>query len=214
MLDLTAEELLTSTRSVRLRLDYSRPVEREVLRHCVDIAMQAPSGSNRAGLRFVIVTDPDLRLALGEDYRERFAAYQASPGYIGKLDKGDARANVQQQRTARSAEHLATTIHLAPAIVLSCGLGGLDGQDPHRIVASAGSIHPGMWSFMLAARLYGLGTCWTAASVRPPARTPSLLGIPDDVTVGALTPVAYTQGTSFRRALRPDPDSVIHWEGW
>jgi nitroreductase len=214
MLDLTAEELLTTTRSVRLRLDYERPVERDVLRRCVEIALQAPSGSNKVPIQFVIVTDPELRMALAEDYRERYARYQASAGYIGKVDKGDPAANAQQQRTARSADHLAATIHLAPAIVVACGLGGLDGQAPHRIVASAGSIHPGMWSFMLAARLHGLGTCWTAVSLGPGARTPSLLRIPDDVTVGALTPVAHTQGTSFKPALRPDPDSVIHWEGW
>ena len=214
ILPLTAEELLTTTRAVRLRLDHERPVSRDVLRRCVELALQAPSGSNRVPLQFVIVTDPEMRAALGEDYRERYAAYQASPGYIGKVDKGDAQANAQQQRTARSADHLAATIHLAPAIVVACGLGGLEGQAPHRIVASAGSIHPGMWSFMLAARLHGLGTCWTALTLAPGARTPGLLGIPEDVTAGALTPVAYTRGTAFKPALRPDPDSVIHWEGW
>lgn len=214
MLPLTAEELLTTTRAVRLRLDYERPVGRGVLRRCVEIALQAPSGSNRVPIQFVIVTDPQLRAELGEDYRERYAAYQASPGYIGKVDKGDEDANAQQQRTARSADHLATTIHRAPAIVVACGLGGLEGQAPHRIVASAGSIHPGTWSFMLAARLHGLGTCWTAVSLAPGARTPELLGIPANVTLGALTPVAYTKGTDFKPALRPEPDSVIHWEGW
>jgi nitroreductase len=214
MLDLTAEELLTTTRAVRKRLDYDRPVEREVLRRCVEIALQAPSGSNRVPLQFVIVTDPEKRLALGEDYRERYAQYEASATYIAKIDKGDVRANEQQQRTARSAEALAANIHRAPAIVIACGTDPVEGRPPHRIVASAGSIHPGMWSFMLAARLHGLGTCWTAVSLSPEARTRRLLGIPEEITLGALTPVAYTQGTSFKPALRPDPDSVIHWEGW
>lgn len=213
-LDLTALELLTTTRAVRLRLDYDRPVEKDVLRRCVEIALQAPSGSNKVPLQFVMVTDPDLRLALGEDYRECFGAYQASAGYIGKVDKGDPAFNAQQQRTARSAEALAENIHRAPAIVVACSLTSVRDVPPHRAVATAGSLHPGAWSFMLAARLYGLGTCWTAMTLAPGARTPSLLGIPDDVTLGCLTPVAYTRGTAFRPTLRPEPDSVIHWEGW
>jgi nitroreductase len=209
------EELLSTTRSVRRRLDFSRPVPREVLERCVALALQAPSGSNRWALQFVIVTDEARRLALGEAYRDAFAAYRASPGYIGKLDKGDAARNAQQQRTARSAEHLAEHFHSSPAIVLACGLGRADGRPACDAINLAASVHPGMWSFMLAARLHGLGTCWTGVMLPDERRLADIVQIPfEQVTICAVSPVAYTLGGEFRPAPRPDPDEVIHWEAW
>jgi nitroreductase len=214
-LALSAEELLTTTRAVRRRLDLSRPVPRDVLRRCVELALQAPSGSNRWPLQFVIVTDAGRRRALAEAYRDAYAAYRASRGYIGKVDKGDEGRNAQQQRTAQSADRLAETMDRVPAIVLACALGRADGRPTYQAVNLAASVHPGMWSFMLAARLHGLGTCWTGVSLSDERRTAAIVGIPhDDVTICALSPVAYTIGTDFRPALRPAPDEVIHWDSW
>jgi nitroreductase len=212
---LSAEELLTTTRAVRRRLDFSRPVPRELLRECVRVALQAPSASNRWSVQFVIVTEEERRRALGDAYREAYAAYKDSRGYIGKVDKGDDALNEQQQRTTASAEHLAENFHRAPAIVLPCSRGRVDGQPAFRAINLAASVHPAMWSFMLAARLRGLGTCWTSVSLWDERRTAEIVGIPDgEVTICAVTPVAYTTGTGFKPARRPDPDEVIHWEAW
>jgi nitroreductase len=214
-LGLSGETLLSTTRAVRRRLDYDRPVPRDVLRACVALALQAPSGSNRFPIQFVIVDDARRRAALGDAYRHAYAEYKASPGYIGNIDKGDAAANAQQQRTARSADHLAENIHRAPAIVIACGLGRVDAEPIHRHTNLLASVHPPTWSFMLAARLHGLGTCWTGVSLHAEAETAAIVGIPvDRVTIGALTPVAYTLGTDFRPARRPAPDDVIHWDAW
>jgi nitroreductase len=211
-----AVDLLTTTRAVRKRLDFDRPVEKDVLRECVRLALQAPSGSNKWPVQFVIVTEEERRAALGEAYRDAFAQYQLSPGYIGKLDKGSGDLNDQQQRTARSAEHLAENIHRAPAIVLACGRGRVPDDAPSfKAINFAASVHPALWSFMLAARLHGLGTCWTGVSLNDEARTAALVGVPfDEVTICALTPVAHTVGDEFKPAPRPEPDDVIHWEVW
>lgn len=48
---LTADEVLTTTRAVRRRLDLERPVDPELVRECVRIALQAPAGSNRRVIR-------------------------------------------------------------------------------------------------------------------------------------------------------------------
>jgi nitroreductase len=151
-----------------------------------------------------------------EAYRDAFTGYQASAGYIGKLDKGDEALNEQQQRTARSAEHLAENIHRAPALVLACGRGRVPDDAPSfKAINFAASVHPALWSFMLAARLHDLGTCWTGVSLNDEARTAAIVGVPfEDVTICALTPVAYTLGTDFRPARRPEPDDVIHWNRW
>ena len=213
---MTPEELLTTTRAVRKRLDFDRPVERDVLRACVKLALQAPSGSNKWPIQFVIVTDEERRRAIGEHYRACWTGYEESPGYIAKLDKGDAARNEQQQRTARSAEHLAATIHRAPALVLACGSGRVPDDAPsYKAINFAASVHPALWSFMLAARLHGLGTCWTGVSLTDERGLAGLAGVPfDDVTICALTPVAHTVGTDFKPALRPEPEEVIHWEVW
>jgi nitroreductase len=216
LLPLSAEELLTTTRGVRKRLDFSRPVERDVLRECVATALQAPSGSNRWALQFVVVTDPEIRRAFGEVYRECYAHYRSLDGvYIGSIDKGDPALNEQQQKTTASADYLGEHFGEAPAIVAACGPARAEDGPAIRKTTLLGSVLPGMWSFMLAARLRGLGTSWTTLSLFDEEKTGEALRIPiDEVTIGAITPVAYTKGTDFKPALRPDPDDVIHWDGW
>jgi nitroreductase len=214
--DLTAEQLLMTTRAVRKRLDFDRPVSRDVLRECVEFALQAPSGSNRWGMQFVIVVDPEQRMRVGDVYRAAYARYREAPGYIGSVDKGDADSNQQQQRTARSADHLAENIHRAPALVIACGRGSLSrGADTATAAGILGSVLPGMWSFMLAARLRGLGTAWTTMNMTAEAETAEVLGVPTDkITMACLSPVAYTIGTDFKPALRPSAEEVIHWDRW
>lgn len=216
LLSLSAEELLMTTRGVRKRLDFSRPVERDVLRACVAAALQAPSGSNRWALQFVIVTDPERRAALGAAYRKGYDTYQSLDGvYIGSIEKGSPERDQQQQRTAGSADYLADHFGEAPAIVAACSPGRAEDGPPLRKTTLLGSVMPGMWSFMLAARLRGLGTCWTTVGLFEEEATAAALGVPhDEVTIAAISPVAYTQGTEFKPAMRPDPDEVIHWDQW
>jgi nitroreductase len=179
------------------------------------VALQAPSASNRWPVHFVIVTEETRRQELGDAYRDVYAAYRASRGYIGKIEKGDPQRNAQQQRTALSADHLAENFGRAPAIVLACARGRADGRPASLAINLAASVHPAMWSFMLAARLHGLGTCWTGLLQNDEARTAAIVGIPhDEVTICAVSPIGYTIGTDFKPALRPGPDEVIHWEVW
>jgi nitroreductase len=215
LLDLSAQELLHSTRSVRLRLDFERPVSRALLTDCVETALQAPSGSNRWLMQFLIVTDPERRMAFADIYRDAFEQYKTIPTYIGSVDKGTEEANASQSRTTRSAEYLAENFHRAPAIVVACALGRAEGGAPIGKTTLLGSVLPGMWSFMLAARLRGLGTSWTTVGLFQEQRVHDLFDIPiDSVTIGSMSPVAFTKGTDFKAALRPAPDEVIHWDTW
>ena len=72
------DALLATTRAVRKRLDLDKPVPREVVMECVSLSMQAPTGSNSQGWRWVIVDDADKRAALGEIYKQAGAAYLAA----------------------------------------------------------------------------------------------------------------------------------------
>lgn len=178
----------------------------------MELALQAPAGGNVSIIEFVIVTDPELRAALGRIYAEVYAAYRDRPTYIGRVDKGDPAANAQQRRSAASADFLAEHLGSCPAIVIGC----LRGRPaPEHAVGRAGAAMPAMWSFMLAARARGLGTAWTSLHLSRERETAELLGIPyDDVMQFCLTPLAHTLGTDFSPALRPSPDDVLHWDGW
>jgi nitroreductase len=212
LLDLTPDQLLSTTRAVRKRLDFDRPVPLEVVVECIALAQQAPTGSNSQRWHFVVVTDPAKRQALAEVYAKAFAAYRNSPMYAGAITTGDPVRDAQQVRVGDSAEYLAQNMGRAPALVIPC----IEGRPKGPNVAGAlGSILPAAWSFMLAARARGLGTCWTTLHLNYEEEAAGILGIPyESVSQVLLTPVAYTLGTEFKPATRPDPRSITHVDGW
>lgn len=215
-LPLTPDELLSTTRAVRKRLDFDRPVADDVIRECVELAMQSPSGSNNMTMQFVVVRDPETTAALGEIYRQCYGIYSSLDGvYIRSIDKGDPQANAQQQRSADSADYLADRMGDAPAIVIPCVRGRLDGLPAMMSASTSANVMPAMWSFMLAARARGLGTCWTTVHLMMEEQAAAVLGIPyGEVQQICMSPLAYTIGTDFRPAARPPADTIIHWDRW
>ncbi|WP_305787372.1 nitroreductase family protein [Symbioplanes lichenis] len=210
LLDLDADQLLSTTRAVRKRLDFDQPVPDDLIRECVAMALQAPSGSNVVTMQFVVVKDEAKRRAVGEVYRQVYAGYKASPGYPGR-PTGDAQRDKVQAKVAASADYLGEHMGEAPVLVLGCTVG----ENRDYAVAGLGNILPGMWSFMLAARARGLGTAWTSMHRAREQEVAEILGIPyETVAQAVLTPLAYTKGTDFRPAKRPDPETVIHWDSW
>ena len=217
MLDLSPDELLTTTRAVRRRLDLTRPVEPDLIRECVAAALQAPSGSNNLTMQFVVVTDAARRAAIGEIYRQCYAIYKGLDGiYAGSIVKPTEEENAQQQRVATSADFLGDHMGKAPALVIACSAGGRADGVPAMMAASLmGNVLPAMWSFMLAARARGLGTAWTTIHLMQEEQVADVVGIPfADVQQVCLSPLAYTVGTDFKPAARPDPDAIIHWDSW
>ena len=217
LLPLDADQLLTTTRAVRKRLDFSRPVDDQLIRECVEVAMQSPSGSNNMTMRIVIVRDEAKRKAIGDVYRQCYDIYRSLDGvYIGSIDKGGQAENAQQARSAASADFLADHMGDAPALVIGCNVGSRIEQAPAMMAASMmGNVLPAMWSFMLAARARGLGTAWTTIHLMMEQQVADILGIPfDTVQQACLSPLAYTVGTDFKPAGRAPADSIIHWDAW
>ena len=215
LLPLSPDELLSTTRAVRRRLDFQRPVERDVIMDCLRLAQQAPTGSNSQNWHFVVVTDAAKRAALGAVYRRAFEVYRGSPMYAGARRFADAERQATQQRVASSADFLAERMGDVPVHVVPCLWARLDEMPPTAITGALGSILPATWSFMLAARARGLGTCWTTLHLMFTEEAAGILGIPDDrVTQVALIPVAYTKGTDFKPAHRESLDGIVHWEQW
>lgn len=198
--------LLTTTRAVRRRLDLDRPVPRDLLLECIDIAQQAPTAGNSQGWRFVIVDDVEQRRALAEAYRE---------GGVELLKQGLADAQDDQtRRTYESALYLAEVMDRVPVLVVPCILGRPDAWGSDFVAGVFANILPATWSFMLALRSRGVGTCWTTSTLARQRRVSEILGLPDDVTQVALIPVAYHTGTSFRPTKRPSPHSIVAWNHW
>jgi len=215
VLDFSPDELLTTTRSVRRRLDFSRPVEPEVIRECLEIALQAPTGGNRQGWHFVVVTDAEKRQALGDIYRRGFVIYRKLRSAAGNLFADDLQRAATQQRVMDSAEYLAAHMHEAPVHLIPCINGRSEGLPIMQQAGLWASILPATWSFMLAARARGLGTSWTTIHLFFEQEAAELLGIPyTEVTQAALIPVAYTQGLNFTPATREPLESSLHWNGW
>lgn len=215
LLPLGLDELLTTTRAVRRRLDLDRPVERSVIEECLQIALQAPSGSNRQRWHFVVVTDQDKRLAIAELYRKSWAAYLTSPTAAPNLHYDDPVREAVQQRVGESAQYLADHLERVPVFLIPCFEGRVDGQPSSAQAGTWGSILPAVWSFMLAARARGLGTAWTTLHLPHEREAAAILGIPyEQVTQAALIPVAYTRGTDFKPAHRVPLASVAHWDAW
>jgi nitroreductase len=200
------DQLLTTTRSVRRRLDLERPVSREVVLDCVRLSMQAPTASNGQGWRWVVVDDPETRRALGDLYRrmadQHLQRYEV-PG-----------ATTQTERVLSSARYLAEIIADVPVLVIPCIEGRLAHTAPVLAASFYGSIFPAVWSFQLALRSRGLGTTVTTLHLAEEREAAEILGIPETVTQVALLPVAYTTGEDFQPAARPPVEAITYWNRW
>jgi nitroreductase len=212
----SADEVLTTTRAVRRRLDLSRPIEPNLLRECLSVALQAPSGGNDQGWQFVVVTDPSTRAAVADLFRRGAIAYgerTTKPRGVRRERSDEERAS--RRRVMASAGYLFEHLHEVPALVIPCIEGRFDDAPLVDQATAFGSILPAVWSFMLAARARGLGTSWTTVHLMVEAEVAALLGIPyESVTQVALVPVAHTIGDDFRAAPRRPVDDVVHWDSW
>jgi nitroreductase len=202
----SVDQLLSTTRAVRRRLDLSRPVERAIILECLQLAMQAPTASNDQNWRWLVVTDADKRATIAEIYRSIAGDYMASAA--------ETAVDPQTRRVYRSANALTAILADVPVLVIPCIERRFDDAPLGVAAAAWASIIPAAWSFQLALRSRGLGSVWTTLHLFKEREVAELLGIPDTVTQVALFPVAYTIGTDFKPAARPPADTVTSWNAW
>lgn len=213
-LDLSPDELLTTTRAVRRRLDFSKEVPRVLIEECLEIALQAPSASNHQGWHFVVVTDPELRRRIADEYRKAWEIYLTLPVSAGQLPVKTQERKGEQLRVVDSAQYLADHFHEAPAFVIPCIDATFGGEDQVMACTRYGSIMQAAWSFQLAARARGLGTCWTTLHLIFANEVAEILRLPGTVEQVALIPVGYAKGTDFKPAPREPLAEKLHYDGW
>lgn len=202
--DLTqTDALLSTTRAVRKRLDFDRDVSDEVLLECLQLATQAPTGSNQQGWRWLVIRDAAKKKALADMYRKAGGEYLAAAS--SAADGGS-----QTGRVLDSANFLAQNLEQAPVFVIPMIIGRLEDAGTGSAAGLFGSIIPAIWSFQLALRSRGLGSCYTTLHLGLEKDAAELLEIPDHMTQAALLPVAYTKGTDFKPAARPPVEQITY----
>jgi nitroreductase len=214
-LNLSIDELLTTTRSVRRRLDLDRPVSRAVVEECLGLALHAPNGSNQQFWQWVVVDDPQVRAAVAKLYAQGMA------DQIAELTAGTARgpavdySGADQERIHVSVNYLLENMHRVPVLVIPTVAGRLEHAGIFLQASLWGSILPAVWSFILALRSRGLGSAWTTVHLHREREMAELLGIPfEQRTQAGLFPVAYTLGTEFKRGMRRPLSDFVHWNRW
>lgn len=207
----TVDELLTTTRSVRKRLDLERPVEPEIIEECLELALQAPTGSNAQGWHFLVITDEEKRAKIAEYYKKSWDDYVKV-----KTERTAGQKNVegQMQRVVSSAIYLAENMHKVPMFIIPCIDGRVEKAAQAIQAGLYGSILPAAWSLMLALRSRGLGSSWTTLHLRYENEVAELLNIPENFTQAALLPVAYFTGDTFKPAKRLPSKEVTSWDTW
>ena len=214
MLNLTADQLLSTTRSVRKRLDFDRPVERSVIQECMELAFQAPNGSNLNTWRWIILDDPEVIAKTASIYNAALDDYVSSLGdavgenYMGADIPGFENINA-------SVDYLRQNFHRCPAVLIPLLGGRVESAGVFMQASSYGSIIQATWSFFLALRERGMGSAWTTAHLWREQELAELLGIPyQHYTQIGLFPIAYTKGTEFKPAYRKPFDEVASWNGF
>ena len=215
-LNLSVDEVLATTRAVRKRLDFDKPVEPEVIKECLEAALQSPTGSNSQSWQWLVVTDSDQRSALAKLYQQGWELYTQMEGNVQTAYKGvDEDRILQQSRVLDSATYLAKNFEKVPVMMIPILPGRFEGLPSMASAAMLGSILPGAWSFMLAARERGLGTAWTTIHLIFEEQAAEVLGIDyQSYTQCALITCGYSKGTNFKPAKRPPLETVLHWDRW
>jgi nitroreductase len=209
-MDITAvDHVLTTTRSVRRRLDLGRPVDPKVIEECLEIAVQAPTGGNIARYHFVLVTDPAKKVTVAEYYRKVFFEE-----YLPRRPGMKPDFPEREGEFSASAVYLAEHLHEVPLMVIPCVEARPEDKGPLAQASAYGNILAAAWSFMLALRVRGLASAWTTLHIRHEREVGALLGIPETVTQAALIPVAHATGGEFHPARRVPARTRTYWDSW
>ncbi len=204
LLELSPDELLSTTRAVRKRLDFTKPVPDDLIRECVAMALQAPSGGNVIAMRFVVIRDPEMIAAVAGVYAQCWDIYTTMPNYAGARKLPTPERQAQQDRVVDSATYLSEHMGKAPALVIGCAPGRLEGVPGAQAASSLANILPAMWSFMLAARARGLGTAWTTIHLMMEEAVADIINIDfDDCPAGVPHPAGVHQGHRLQARRSP-----------
>jgi nitroreductase len=208
------DHILTTTRAVRKRLDLTRPIDPAIIEDCIEIATHAPSGSNRQGWHFLVITDAALKRKVAARYKQSFDLYLAAQREQGVNTPADDPGRGQLDKVLDSAIYLSEHMGDAPALIIVCGDGRVETAGQMAQAGFYGSVLPAAWSLVIALNARGIGAAWTTLHLRYEKEVAEVLGIPEDVTQAVLLPVGYIKGGPMSKAARKPARDRTYWNGW
>lgn len=218
------DELLETTRTVRHRLDFDRPIDPAVIRRCIEIAQQATMGSNQEEWRGIAVTEPERKLRIARIYREIYEEMvarpfrEADPAVLERLDpkrRADPDEQRRQERTMTGVKYLADNLERVPVLTFFATVTPPPPEPVGKLASGFyGTIFPMAWSYQLALRARGIGSVMATAAMLRADDIARELELPDDFTLVTMIPAAYTLGTKFRRARRKPVEEILRFERW
>ncbi len=193
----TLDNLLSTVRSVRRRIDFEREVEDTVLLECINLAVQAPTGRGDQDWRFLVVKNRETIVQLADIYREVLLQFVAQIG------------------TPIKPSHQALIDRLCdfPALIFVCRE-GIPEDSFSSQTAYFGSILPAAWSLMIALRAREIGCTWTTLLTARHEEVGHILGIPVSARQIVMLPTGYCRGAVLRKAQRKDALEVSFLNRW
>ena len=205
-------EALLTTRAMRRFTD--EPVDEEDVRACLRAAVQAPSGGNIQPYRFLVVTDPQLRAAIGELYLRAWERYAPAVAAVTPPARDEA-AQAAWERNVRASDELARSIGRVPVLVLvlmpQIEMVVTDDQGEMDVGPTYASVYPAVGNFILAARAQGLGTVLTTVYRIYEDEVREVCGVPDRYEVVALLPLGHPRG-NWGVAPRRPAEAITNWD--
>jgi nitroreductase len=201
-------DLIATTRAIRRYRP--EPIPAEDLNKIMFAATRAPSGSNRQGFRFVVLTDGEVALKAKHLLGDVAKAAWADKRVADRYDEGSGvTADTPKSRMAASMDHFVDHFHEAPCVVLACLV-----RHRQPVFTEGASVYPAVQNLLLAARALGYGgviTMWQAGAEE---ELRSLLQIPAEValhcTISLGRPIGAGHGPVRRRPI----DELIFGSQW
>ena len=174
----------------------------ELIHKLIEAGTKAPSGGNRQGWKFLVITDPETRKKIGAYYEQ---------GWEHAYGSANPSPSQLQPHVHTSAEHLARTMAEAPVLLMAC----IEHDGGASTMSRGGSIFPSVQNILLAARGLGLGSCLTSLHKRYEDEIKDLLSIPENVETAALLPIGFPADNNRYGPTRRQPvEDVAFRERW
>jgi nitroreductase len=187
------------------------PVPKEVLLELIEAANQAPTGSNKQGARWILVTDTDQKKALAALNKTAVTSYIAPESTRPQvLPHQDAEKRKRMiDAVLWQAEHL----HEVPVLIIACYEFEADIESESSVASAGGSIWPAVQNLLLAARALELGAAPTTLGLVDRAAVKDILNLPANMATFCLIPIGYPTG-NFGPVTRLPVETTLRWDRW
>ena len=188
-------EAMTTQRAVR-RVK-PEPVDDDVLKKILGLAIKAPTGSNAQNWEWIVVRDPKVKAKLAKQYRSAWSLY----GRAGRRVKRDEPKTL---RIMDAVQWQVDNFEDIPVMIVACLKEGWIPKFPWIYRSSRyGSIYPAVQNLLLAARAEGLGAALTTLPLWNRIAAYRILGLPRSVEPIAVIPLGWPIGRYGPTTRRP-----------